>query len=135
MKEITLDAVVENIPVVTEFVDRELEKAGCSPRSQMQIDVAIDELFGNIAHYAYPDGNGQATVRVETEEEKGIVTLIFLDQGIAYNPLDAEEPDVTLPAEERRIGGLGIFMVKKIMDEVAYDYHEGWNMLTIRKRI
>lgn len=133
MKEITLDAVVENIPVVTEFVDRELEKAGCSFRAKTQIDIAIDELFGNIAHYAYRSGIGQATVRLELEE--GMATLIFLDRGDPYNPLNNEDPDVTLSAQERKIGGLGIFMVKKTMDEMMYEYADGWNMLTIRKRI
>lgn len=132
MKEITLDAVVENIPVVTEFVDRELEKAGCPLRAKTQIDIAIDEMFGNIAHYAYETGIGKATVRLELED--GMATLVFLDQGVPYNPLENEEPDVTLSAEERRIGGLGIFMVKKTMDEIMYDYHDGWNMLTLRKR-
>jgi len=129
-----LDAVIESIPVLTEFVDRELEKAGCPMKPKMQIDIAIDELFGNIAHYAYESGVGKATVRFELDDT-GLASLIFLDQGKPYNPLENQDPDVTLSAEERKIGGLGIFMVKKTMDEVHYEYADGWNMLTIRKQI
>ena len=134
MKEITLDAAVESIPVLTAFVDGELDKAGCPLKQKMQIDIAIDELFGNIAHYAYETGSGKATVRYELDDT-GVVSLIFLDRGKPYNPLENPDPDVTLSAEERKIGGLGIFMVKKTMDEVHYEYADGWNMLTIRKQI
>ncbi len=135
MNEITVEARVENIPIVTAFIDGELEKADCSPKAQMQIDIAIDEIFANISSYAYLPGTGNATVRFELEEENRTAVIRFLDCGIPFNPLETEEPDITLPAEKRRIGGLGIFMVRKSMDSVAYEYANGQNILTIRKQI
>ena len=134
MKEITLEADIKNIPVVTEFVDGILEEHDCSMKAQIQIDVAIDELFSNIARYAYAPGTGMATVKVEADNTPA-VNITFIDKGIPYNPLAKEDPDVTLSAEERKIGGLGIFMVKKSMDDMFYEYKDGSNILTIRKNI
>ena len=135
MKELTIAATVENIGTVTAFVDEQLEALDCPMKAQMQIDIAIDELFGNIAHYAYSPEVGTATVRVEVEEEPMAVVITFLDQGVPYDPLTAEDPDTTLSADERKIGGLGIFMVKKSMDEIDYKYQDGQNILTIKKRL
>ncbi len=136
MKELTIPATVENIEKVTEFVNRQLEEIACPLRAQMQIDVAIDELFGNIAHYAYNPETGPATVRVEVSETPTIsVTITFIDHGVPYDPLKKDDPDITLSAEEREIGGLGIFMVKKTMDEITYEYKDGQNILRIRKDI
>ena len=133
MKEIKISAVVENIDAVTDFVNGQLELLHCPMRHQMQIDVAIDEIFGNIARYAYAQGNGEAVVQIEVEKDPLSVVISFIDSGKAFDPLQREDPDVTLSAEERRIGGLGIFVVKKIMDEVHYRYENGKNILTIRK--
>lgn len=133
MKEITVKAKVENIERVTAFVDAELERFECPMKIQTQIDIAIDECMGNIVHYAYPGTEGDVTVQLEVSNGPFEVVITFLDQGIPYNPLSNEEPDITLGAEERKIGGLGIFMVKKFMDEVDYEYREGQNRLTIRK--
>lgn len=136
IKEIKLDATVENITKVTEFVDAQLEECGCPMKAQMQIDIAIDELFGNIAHYAYNPEVGPATVQVEVRREPEIEVIItFIDNGIPYDPLAKEDPDVTLSAEERGIGGLGIYMVKKSMDEIVYEYKDGQNILKVRKKI
>jgi len=135
MKELTIAATVENIGTVTAFVDEQLESLDCPTKAQMQIDIAIDELFGNIAHYAYTPEVGNATVRVEVEKEPMAVVITFLDQGVPYDPLTAEDPDTTLSADERKIGGLGIFMVKKSMDEIDYKYQDGQNILTIKKRL
>lgn len=135
MKELTIEATVESIPAVTEFVDTQLEALGCPMKAQMQIDVAIDELFGNIAMYAYKPGKGHATVRVEVEENPLAVIISFIDQGKPFDPLATNEPDVTLSAEERKIGGLGIFLVKKTMDEISYTYKNGQNILQIRKKM
>ena len=135
MKEMTIEATVENIPVVTDFVNEELEALDCSMKVQMQIDVAIDELFGNIAHYAYDPDTGPATVRVEVEEEPLAVLITFIDNGKPYDPLSKEDPDVTLSAEDRAIGGLGVFLVKKTMDNVSYEYKDGKNILRIRKKM
>jgi anti-sigma regulatory factor (Ser/Thr protein kinase) len=135
MQELNLEASVANIPAVTDFVNAILEELDCPIKAQLQIDVAIDELFSNIAQYAYAPGTGPATVRVETEEDPRAVILTFIDRGIPYNPLAAEDPDITAPAEERSIGGLGVFLVKKTMDDVRYEYREGRNILRILKRI
>ena len=135
MKELTIDATVENIAVVTEFVDGELENLDCPMKAELQINVAIDELFGNIAHYAYDPETGPATVRVEVEEDPLAVLITFIDNGKPYDPLSAAEPDVTLSAEDRGIGGLGVFLVKKTMDDVNYEYKDGQNILRIRKNM
>lgn len=135
MKELTVDAVVESIPVITEFVDGQLEQYGCPMKAQVQIDIAIDELFGNIVHYAYHPGVGPATVRVEVLEDPLAVVITFIDQGVPYDPLSKADPDVTLSAEEREIGGLGIYIVKKNMNEITYEYKDGRNILKIRKEL
>ena len=133
MKELTINATLENIPEVTAFVDEQLEALDCPMKAQMQIDIAIDELFSNIARYAYNPDVGPATVRVEVQENPMAVVITFIDKGVPYDPLSGKDPDITLSAEERDIGGLGIYMVKKSMDSVEYKYVDGQNMLTIRK--
>ena len=135
MKELTMDATVENIARVTAFVDEQLEAMDCPMKAQIQIDVAIDELFGNIAHYAYRPDVGPATVRVEFLKEPRAVELTFMDSGIPYDPLEKDDPDISLSIEEREIGGLGIYMVKKSMDAVPYEYKDGHNILRIQKKI
>lgn len=135
MKEMTLAATVENIEVVTDFVNEQLEAMECPMKAQMLIGIAIDELFGNIAHYAYTPDVGEVTVRVEVTENPLSVVITFIDGGVPYDPLATEDPDTTLSAEERDIGGLGIFMVKKSMDEITYRYEGGKNILSIRKKI
>ena len=135
MKELNIAATVENIEAVTEFVNAQLEALDCPMKAQMQIDIAIDELFGNIAHYAYHPEVGDATVRVEVQEDPLAVIITFIDGGVPYDPLAAADPDITLSAEERAIGGLGIFMVKKTMDEIIYRYENGSNILSIRKNL
>ena len=135
MRELTVDAIIENIEKVTDFVNEELEKLDCSPKAQIQIDVAIDELFGNIAHYAYNPNVGTATIRMEVVQDPMAVVLTFIDHGIPYDPLAKEDPDIKLSAEERKIGGLGIYMVKKSMDEITYECKDGQNILRIKKNI
>lgn len=135
MKELTVDATIESIPVITEFVDEQLEQFGCPMKAQAQIDIAIDELFSNIVHYAYHPGTGPATVRVEVVEDPLSVVITFIDQGVPYDPLAQADPDVTLSAEDRKIGGLGIYIVKKNMNEITYEYKDGRNILRIRKEI
>lgn len=135
MKEITLEAKIENIDAVTDFVNEQLESADCPMKAQLQIDVAIDELFSNIAYYAYKPQTGDATVTVDFTDNPNAVNITFIDGGKPYNPLEKEDPDITLSAEERSIGGLGIFMVKKTMDDVVYEYKDGKNMLTIKKNM
>ncbi len=135
MKEITVDAVVKNVDAVTDFVNEEIELRGCSMKAQTQIDVAIDEIFANIASYAYKDGVGTATVQVDFTENPTTVSIAFIDEGFPFNPLENDDPDVTLSAEERGIGGLGIFIVKKTMNNVIYERKDNKNIITIFKEI
>ena len=135
MKELTLKATPENILEATAFVDEQLEALDCPMKAQLQIDMAIDELFGNIAHYAYGDGVGDATVQFDFDEQTRTASVTFVDRGVPFDPLQKADPDVTLSAEERGIGGLGIFMVKKSMDRLAYRYENGCNYLTMYKQI
>lgn len=125
----------ENIPEVIDFIDRELDELGCSEKTKAQINIAIDELYGNIASYAYGEENGEVTVIIEGDSTPGAVSISFQDEGKPFNPLESREPDTKLPARERKIGGLGIFMVKKSMDDVRYEYRDGKNILTIRKTL
>ena len=133
MEEIRLDARLENLDDVLAFVDERLEAVGCPMKTQMQIDVAVEEMFVNIAQYAYAPGSGEAVVGMGVEGGYAVITL--RDWGAPFDPLAKADPDVTLSAEERKIGGLGIFMVKKSMDDVQYAYRDSQNILTLKKKI
>ena len=133
MKELTLPASRTKIPEIIEFVNRELERMDCGLKTRAQIDIAIDELYSNIAKYGFDDDGGEVTVTLETESEPRVVSISFTDGGRPFNPLERTDPDITLSARDRKIGGLGIYMVKKSMDDVRYEYREGKNILTIRK--
>ena len=135
MTELIVEAKLDNLAQVLQFVDSRLEEEDCPIGVQMKIDVAVEELFVNIASYAYAPGSGSATVRMEVEEDPKTVVITFVDCGVPYDPLAKEDPDVTLSLNDREIGGLGIFMVKKSMDDMIYAYENGQNVLTIRKRI
>ena len=137
MKKMTVKAGLDNLSRVLACVDEELETAGCSMKTQMQVDIAVEEMFVNIANYAYAPGEGDADVCVETEESDGgkRIRITLADQGKPYDPLMQEAPDVSLPAEKRKIGGLGIFMARKNMDDMTYEYRDGRNILTMFKRI
>lgn len=100
---------------------------------QMQIDIAVEEIFVNIARCAYAPEVGNAIIRIETLADPPSVDITFIDSGIPYDPLAKADPDITLSAEERQIGGLGIFMVKRSMDDVRYEYLDGHNVLTLKK--
>ena len=135
MRELSLEATLENLDRVLAFVDAQLEELDCPPRAQMQIDVAVEEIYVNIAHYAYNPETGWAKIVVEVTEEPLSVAIMFEDQGTPYNPLEKPDPDITLSAEERPVGGLGIYMVKKSMDDVLYEYRDGRNILTLKKNL
>jgi anti-sigma regulatory factor (Ser/Thr protein kinase) len=128
-------AELENVDIVTDFVNEQLEGMDCSMRSVIQIDIALDELFSNVCHYAYGDGVGYATIYVDEHEDNGTVSITLEDEGIPFDPLEHEDPDVTLSIDEREIGGLGIFMVKRTMDDVLYEYRDGKNRITIVKSL
>ena len=133
MKQLDVKADISELDQVLAFADTILEEMECPTKVQMQIDIAIEELFVNIAHYAYPSGDGEATIEIEANKIDKSVSITFVDQGIPYDPLQNKDPDITLSADERPIGGLGIFMVKKSMDDVSYEFKDGKNRLTIKK--
>ena len=133
MKELQVQATLENYEQVRAFVEEELEQRNCPMEVQLQVGMAVEELYSNIANYAYDPEVGPATIQVEVTEDPLCVIITFLDQGKPYDPLKHEDPDITLSLDEREIGGLGIFMVKKTMDDVKYEYVDGKNILTIRK--
>ncbi len=133
--ELELEAVRENLDEVAAFLEERLDATDCTPKARMQINLAVEEIFVNIASYAYNPETGKATVRVEVSDEPVSVTITFVDHGVPYDPLAKEDPDVSLSAEERGIGGLGIFLTKQVMDEVGYEYKHGQNILRIKKNV
>ncbi len=135
MAELIIDAALENLDTVFDFIHEELENADCPMRAQMQIDLAVDEIFANISKYAYNPQVGKAKINCSVKNDPLRVEISFEDNGIPYNPLEKEDPDITLSAEDREIGGLGIFLVKKNMDSVEYEYKDGKNILIIKKEI
>jgi len=136
MKQMTITATIDNLDQVLDFINAALEEMLCPPRTQIQIDIAVEEIFVNIANYAYQDHEGEASIIFEVQKEEPVSVLItFIDSGIPYDPLKKADPDITLSAEEREIGGLGIYMVKKSMDNVSYQYRNGQNVLTIEKHL
>lgn len=136
MKELKTLATLEHLNEVLSFLEENLEEMGCSMKQSMRVQVAVEELFVNIANYAYPGcTDGQVTMKLEKVEEPAAVRITLIDSGIPYDPLAKPDPNVTLSAEERQIGGLGIYMVKQSMDEMFYEYRDGQNCLTLEKRI
>lgn len=133
METLTVNAELEKLNEVLGFVDASLEAHDCPMKAVLTIDVAIEELFVNIAHYAYPETRGDATIEIEYEEDPRRVIIRLSDAGTPYNPLARKDPDITLSAQEREIGGLGVYMVKKTMNDVFYEYADGRNALTIVK--
>ena len=135
MKELNIEAVLDNIDPVMDFVNEQIGSLDLGMKTQMEIEMAVEEVFSNIARYAYHTGTGPATVRVEVQQEIPAVVLTFIDNGMPYDPLAKEDPDMKKMAESREVGGLGIFMVKKSMDSVEYEYREGQNILRVLKKI
>lgn len=134
MEKIVIDAKLENLPVVTDFIIDSLESRNCSMKVKMQLELVIEEIFVNVANYAYKsEENGKVTICKEFDDEPQAITLTFKDSGKPYDPLQHKDPDITLSAEERNIGGLGIFLVKKNVDEIYYKYEDGQNILTVKK--
>lgn len=151
-KNLKILAVVENLAQVIENVDEQLEAENCPMRIKMQVDIAVEELFVNIANYAYTPDTGDADILIETlntcpipEEYRADMTeedvngkwlrITLSDAGTPFDPLQKDDPDISLSAQERRIGGLGIFMVKKSMDHMYYEYKDGKNHISIIKKL
>ena len=135
MKELVIAADRNNLLKVQSFIDEQLEDAGCPMLTQIAIDVAVEELFVNIASYAYDQEIGVAVVQVEMLDDPLSVEITFIDNGKQYDPLAKPDPDITLGVKERKKGGLGIYMVKNSMDDMRYEYRDGKNILTIKKNL
>ena len=130
-----VNADVNELQRVLNFVEGCVQEIDCSPKALMQINVAVEEIFVNIAHYAYPDKIGEAVIEVEIDDEPKTITITFIDSGVKYDPLAKPDPDVTLSAKNRKIGGLGIFMTKKFMDKLSYEYRDGQNVFAMKKNL
>ena len=117
---------------VLDFVEERLRAGGCPQAVILRLQVVVEELFVNVAHYAYPQGKGEAEIIITVRSGNAVLTLV--DSGVPYDPLAKPDPDVTLSADERPIGGLGIFMVKKFVDDIRYEYQKGQNIVTVKKR-
>lgn len=134
MRELHVPADIGELEHVIGFMEEQLDEMGCSAKTRMQLDIAVEEIFVNIAHYAYPEAEGNAVIRIWPDERKEKVMIEFSDHGIPFDPLKKSDPNIHLALEQRSIGGLGIYMVKKSMDNVSYRYENGQNILTIEKR-
>ena len=130
---LVIEASVEKLDEVLEFVDSYLEKLDCPMEIMTLIDISVEEIFVNIAHYAYTPNKGEADISIENVGQD--IEITFKDYGVPFNPLARPDPDVTLPAEDRQIGGLGIYIVKDNMDRVVYEYKENQNIFKLIKRI
>ena len=147
--ELTVEADQRNLDTVIEFVEERLDELGCTTKAKMQIGIAIEEIFVNVVKYAFdepPAGSGEQagseeagrtvekiSIRVEDTEDPRSVAVTIIDRGRPFDPLAKADPDITLSADNRKVGGLGIFMVKKSMDQMEYEYRDGQNILTFRK--
>ena len=131
----TFPAKTESLNDVLGFVEETLEVFECPMKTQMALSVAIEEVFVNVAHYAYPESEGDMTLHISFDEESRNITFRMTDKGVPFDPLKKPDPDITLSAEEREIGGLGIFIAKKTMDSLSYSYENGENILTMIKKI
>ena len=135
MTDKTFPAKVDALSDVLGFVDQTLESYECPMKIQMAICVAIEEVFVNVAHYAYGDGEGDVTFSIGFDAQSREITFRMTDKGTPFDPLQKPDPDITLSAEDREIGGLGIFITKKTMNTVTYAYENGENVLTMIKKI
>jgi anti-sigma regulatory factor (Ser/Thr protein kinase) len=135
VKHLTVSAAGDQLEAVLAFIEEELSASGCPAKARMRLSLAVEEVFVNIARYAYAPGEGNVDVSISISGDPPVATLAFSDGGVPYNPLERPDPDVTLEAEDREIGGLGIYMVKKNVDEVRYRYDDGQNVLTLIKTL
>ena len=133
MSEMTFKAEIENLDKAIDFIMEELTKMGASEAVKLQVHLAVEEIYVNVASYAYQPGQGPVTIRTQPEGDR--IRITFIDQGVPYDPVQKDDPDVTLEIEERQIGGLGIFLAKQYMDEMSYVYENGSNILDMVKTI
>ena len=132
--KLTLPNDIATIPQLKDFVDTVAKEAGMEEMETMTLNLAIEEAVVNVMNYAYPKGT-TGSVDIETTLDNGCITFVISDSGMAFDPTAKEEPDTTLTAEERPIGGLGIFLVRQFTDAVGYERREDRNILTVKKKI
>jgi anti-sigma regulatory factor (Ser/Thr protein kinase) len=135
MNTIEFPAAMENLDECVEFIINGTSKAGVDKKTLFQLRLACEEVVVNVINYAYPESQGNVRISYELNEETGELVIVISDSGIAFDPLSKDDPDLSLPMEERQIGGLGIFMVRTVMDTVEYSFEDGRNILTMRKNI
>lgn len=128
-----IPAKLEGMDVILAFVSLLLDTHDCSPKARTQVRMAVEELYVNVTLYAYPTEDGWAEIRGSIED--GIATFVLIDGGNPFNPLKKPDPDILLSGEDRGIGGLGIYMVKTMLDDVKYVYQDGCNRLTLQKKL
>lgn len=133
ISELSIEATIENLEKVEEFIDENLDKCNFSTKRMSQIKISVEEIYVNIAHYAYSPNTGMAKISVDINQDDKYMEIVFIDQGKPYNPLEKKDPDVKLKVSERQMGGLGIYMTKKLMDDISYEYSHGKNILTLKK--
>ena len=132
--ELTIPAEVDKLPEVLAFLEQHLEEAGCSMKAQMQLAIAAEEIFVNIAHYAYAPETGMATVRLKVSGEPKTAAVTFIDQGVPFDPLTRRDPTMPDRVEDIPIGGLGIMMTKRSVDDISYVRDGDHNLLAFTKR-
>ena len=135
MNSLAIEADTAKLAEVISFVNAILEENEASVKAQTQVDIAVEEIFVNVAQYAYAPGTGLLTMQVNMIADPKTIKIVFIDEGKEYNPLERPDPDITLSAEDRQIGGLGIYMAQKFVDYMYYVYQDGHNILTIEKHI
>lgn len=133
MNELKLMASDDTLYTVLDAIESQLESNHCPNDIKTEILIAVEEIYINIAHYAYGGKEGEAIVQMDVTQNPNRCQVVFRDRGVPYNPLEKEDPDITLSVEERDIGGLGIFMVKQCMDRIEYQYEDGCNILSMEK--
>ena len=132
MIEKSFEAKTDNLHLLLDLLESELEKHGCNMKITTSLLIAIEEIFVNVSKYAYPNSTGNVTVKFDFINDDVVFT--FIDSGIPFDPVAKQDPDITLNAEDRPIGGLGIYMVKKTMDEMKYERKDNKNILFMKKR-
>ena len=135
MNKLTVPARIENLQKVMDFLGDQLDSVDYVMKARLQLELSIEEAYVNIVNYAYGSEEGEVVICCNIGESPLKVTMQFIDYGKPYNPLENEDPDISLNAEEKGIGGLGIFLIKKNVDDIEYKYCEGKNILTIQKKL
>lgn len=133
MTQLKLEASLKNLDHVQKFIEQQLAEADCPEKIRLQVAMAVEEIYVNITEYAYFPETGDVEVYCSLKKDPLQIIIEFHDHGQPFDPLEHAEADIHLPAELRPVGGLGIFMTKQLMDNVAYRYERGKNILTLRK--